>query len=47
MVEVQEFPHLANKYGVQGVPRSVVNEKWFMEGAAPEAMLIAKIKESL
>lgn len=47
MVEVSEFPHIANKYSVQGVPRSVINEKWFMEGAAPEHMLIEKIKESL
>ncbi len=47
MVEVSEFPHIANKYSVQGVPRSVINEKWFMEGAAPENMIIEKIKESL
>ncbi len=47
MVEISEFPHLAQKYSVQGVPRTTINEKWFVEGAAPEAMLIARIKESL
>lgn len=47
MVEISEFPHLAQKYQVQGVPRTVINEKWFMEGAAPEAMLVAKAKEAL
>ena len=47
MIEVSEFPHLAVKYGVQGVPRTVINEKWFQEGAAPEPMLIDKIKEAL
>ncbi|HNQ43521.1 MAG TPA: thioredoxin family protein [Candidatus Cloacimonadota bacterium] len=47
MVEISEFPHLAQKYAVQGVPRTVINEKWYQEGAAPEAMIIAKIKESL
>lgn len=47
MVEVTEFPHLAQKYSVQGVPRTIINEASFMEGAAPEAMLLAKIKESL
>ncbi len=47
MIEVSEYPHIANKYSVQGVPRSVINENWFMEGAAPEQMLIEKIKESL
>lgn len=47
MVEVSEFPELTQKYSVQGVPRTVINEKWFQEGAAPEPMIIAKIKESL
>jgi len=47
MVEISEFPHLANKYSVQGVPRTVINESFYQEGAAPEAMLVAKIKESL
>lgn len=47
MVEVTEFPHLAQKYSVQGVPRTIINEDSFMEGAAPEAMLLAKIKEIL
>jgi len=47
MIEVSEFPHLAVKYSVQGVPRTVVNEKWFQEGAGPEQMLIDKIKEAL
>lgn len=47
MVEVSEYPHLAQKYQVQGVPRTTINENWYQEGAAPEAMIIAKIKESL
>lgn len=47
MVEISEFPHLAQKYSVQGVPRTTINEKWYQEGAAPEAMIIAKIKEAL
>lgn len=47
MVEISEFPHLAQKYQVQGVPRTVINEKWSLDGAAPEAMLVAKAKEAL
>jgi len=47
MVEISEFPHLAQKYQVQGVPRTVINEKWAVEGAAPEAMLVARAKEAL
>ena len=47
MIELSEFPHLAVKYGVQGVPRTTINEKWYQEGAAPEQMLVDKIKEAL
>lgn len=37
MVEAIEFPHLSMKYQVQGVPRTVINETAYLEGAAPEA----------
>lgn len=47
MVEAIEFPHLSNKYQVQGVPRTVINETAFLEGAAPEAMLMTKIKAAI
>ena len=47
MVEAIEFPHVSNKYQVMGVPRTVINENVFLEGAAPEAMLMAKVREAL
>ncbi|MCB0155607.1 MAG: thioredoxin family protein, partial [Anaerolineae bacterium] len=47
MVEAIEFPHLSNKYQVQGVPRTVINEVAHLEGAAPEQMLMAKIREAV
>lgn len=47
MVEATEFPHLANKYQVMGVPRSVINEDWHIEGAAPEPMVVDKVREAL
>ena len=47
MVEAIEFPHVSNKYQVMGVPRTVINETTFLEGAAPEAMLMAKVREAL
>jgi len=46
MVEAIEFPHLANKYHVQGVPRTVINESIHQEGAVPEPMLLAKLLET-
>jgi len=45
MVEATEFPHLAMKYDVMGVPRTVINEDYHIEGAVPEPMLLAKLKE--
>jgi glutaredoxin-like protein len=47
MVEAIEFPHLANKYGVYGVPRTVINEKVHQEGAAPEPLMLAKLLEAV
>ncbi len=47
MVEATEFPHLSNKYSVRGVPRTVINENSFIEGAAPEQMVLDKVKEAL
>jgi len=44
MVEVTEFPHLGNRYNVMGVPRTVINEDTYIEGAVPESMLLEKLK---
>ncbi len=43
MVEATEFPHLSQKYRVMGVPRTIINEDVHIEGAVPEAMLLAKL----
>ncbi|MCK9585033.1 MAG: thioredoxin family protein [Candidatus Cloacimonetes bacterium] len=47
MVEISGFPQLTQKYSVEGVPRTVINEKWYLEGAAPEAMVMGKIEEAV
>ncbi|MFC2092164.1 thioredoxin family protein [Elusimicrobiota bacterium] len=47
MIETAEFPHLANKYSIMGVPKTVINETETIEGAAGEEMLIEKIKNGL
>ena len=46
-VESSEFPHLAVKYQVAGVPRTVINESTHLEGAAPPDMLLEKIQEAV
>jgi predicted DsbA family dithiol-disulfide isomerase len=43
MVEATEFPHLANRYQVYGVPRTVINEVIHIEGAVPEANLVSQL----
>jgi glutaredoxin-like protein len=47
MVEVTEFPHLGQQYNVMGVPRTVINEDTYIEGAVPESMLLEKLKAAL
>ena len=47
MIEAIEFPHLANKYAVYGVPRTVINDKVHQEGAAPEPLMLAKLLEAV
>jgi glutaredoxin-like protein len=46
MVEAMEFPALAAKYQVMGVPRTVINDKVHIEGAAPEPEVLARLQEA-
>ncbi len=46
-IEATEFPELARKYGVQGVPRTVINDTIDVEGAVPEHILLDAIKEAV
>jgi glutaredoxin-like protein len=47
MVEAQEFPRLAARYQVFGVPRTVIADVIHVEGAVPEAVLISKLMDVL
>jgi predicted DsbA family dithiol-disulfide isomerase len=42
-VEAEEFPALSQRFGVQGVPRTVVNERGAFVGALPEAQFVESI----
>jgi predicted DsbA family dithiol-disulfide isomerase len=46
MVEASEFQDMAMKYQVMGVPKTVINEKFTQEGAAPERMIMALIRKA-
>ncbi len=47
MVEAIEFPHLAQKYRVMGVPKTVINDKKEIVGALPEEEFLEEIKNAL
>ena len=47
MVEAMEFPHLANRYQVMGVPRTVINETTHVEGMVPEATLVEALLQAV
>jgi hypothetical protein len=42
-IDATEFPELADRYHVHGVPRTIVNDTVHIEGAVPEAMLMAEL----
>lgn len=46
MIEATEFPHLANKYNVKGVPRVVLNEDLHFEGALPESAYVDQVLQA-
>jgi glutaredoxin-like protein len=43
MVEATEFPQLVYRYGVRGVPHTVINEDASITGAMPERDFVARI----
>ena len=46
MVEASEFPHLAHKYNVFAVPKTVVNEEADFEGSLPEPLFLAQVMQA-
>lgn len=46
MVDSAEFPDLANKYSVYGVPKSMINGKLEVTGAVPESQLLKLVMEA-
>jgi glutaredoxin-like protein len=47
MIEATEFPELAEKYEVMAVPRTIINETSYFEGALPEAQFVAAALQAL
>ncbi len=47
MVEANEFPELTEQYQVMGVPRTIINEDHYFEGAIPEPVFLSVLLQSL
>jgi glutaredoxin-like protein len=47
MVETTEFPYLATKYNVHGVPKIIINEKYSFVGSMPEKEFAQEILKAL
>ena len=45
VIEVQEYPAMAQTYGIRSVPLTVVNEYSRWTGVTPEALLLEKVLE--
>ena len=43
LVEVTEFPELAQRYRVRAVPRTIVNDAGSIDGALPETDFVEAI----
>jgi len=42
-IEANEFPELSSRFGVRGVPQTVVNQKGVFVGALPEPAFLAQV----
>jgi len=47
MIEGSEFPFLINKYNVQGVPHTVINETQNVVGVRKDVELVKEILKAL
>lgn len=46
-IESTEFPELVERYRVSAVPKTVINESAFIEGALPETFFLDHILSTL
>jgi predicted DsbA family dithiol-disulfide isomerase len=46
-VEATEFPDLARRYRVSGVPKTVINDQVEILGAVPQDMFVEQVLSSL
>ena len=47
VIEVQEYPHMAQAYAVRGVPKTVINDRVSFTGAVPESTFLERVLEAV
>lgn len=47
VVEASEYPHLAQRYRIYGVPKTVINDTVEFEGARPEAAVMGALEAAM
>lgn len=47
VIEVSEFPRLAQRYQVRGVPTTVINDRTLVVGAMDEGMLLEQVMKAV
>ncbi len=47
IIEANEFPEMSARYSVQGVPRTVINDRLHLEGSLPEAVFVKALAAAL
>jgi thioredoxin-related protein len=47
VIEAMEFPDLARRYAVRGVPKIVINDRSEFVGALPEADYLAQVRAAV
>ena len=46
IVDLTEFPDLATRYAVQGVPKTILNDRLYFEGVLPEPEVMAAVSQA-
>jgi predicted DsbA family dithiol-disulfide isomerase len=46
VIQANEFPELSRRYGVSGVPKTIINDKLEFVGAVPEEHFVAAIQQA-
>jgi predicted DsbA family dithiol-disulfide isomerase len=46
VIEASEFPELIQRYGVRGVPKTMINASIGIEGAVPEPAFLNRVVQA-